>query len=118
MIGAIGSVLVMIGKLFLDLIGKKAQVKKEENEQRFEQIDVERKELVATQTAIRQDLMNQILELRSQLLKFQEQNMQYVSDNSALRTKLAELETDNRQLQVRIVELEREVHDLRSRSHS
>lgn len=118
MIGAIGSVVAMAGKFFLDLLGKRAQVKKEENEQRFEQIDVERKELVATQTAIRQDLMSQILELRSQLLKFQEQNMQYVSDNSALRTKLAELETDNRQLQVRIVELEREVHDLRSRSHS
>lgn len=112
---AVGSMLGIFCKFLLDLIGKKSQARKEDNDQRFVQIEAERKELVAAQAAIRQDLMNQILDLRSQVLKFQEANIQYATDNAQLRAQISSLETDNREFQSRIVELEREVNELRSK---
>ncbi len=115
---AVGSILGIAMKFILEFIAAKSKGKKEDNDQRFSQIESERKELIAAQTSIRQDLMNQILELRSQVIKFQEANMKYISDNAQLRALVGSLEEDNKQFQNRIVELEREVHDLRSRSHS
>lgn len=112
---AVGSILGISCKFLLDLIGKKTQARKEDNDQRFVQIETERKELVAAQAAIRQDLMNQILDLRSQVLKFQEANIQYATDNAQLRAQISSLETDNREFQSRIVELEREVNELRAK---
>jgi len=112
---AVGSILGIFCKFLLDLIGKKMQSRKEDNDQRFVQIETERKELVAAQAAIRQDLMNQILDLRSQVLKFQEANIQYATDNAQLRAQISSLETDNREFQSRIVELEREVNELRAK---
>lgn len=112
---AVGSMLGIFCKFLLDLIGKKSQARKEDNDQRFVQIEAERKELVAAQAAIRQDLMNQILDLRSQVLKFQEANIQYATDNAQLRAQISSLETDNREFQSRIVELEREVNELRAK---
>lgn len=94
----VGAILTMVGKFALDLFSISRKAAKDENALRFEQLEAERKQLNESYSALRADLMNQIMALRQEVLALQKQNLDYAVENAALKAQVSMLQSEIEEL--------------------
>jgi hypothetical protein len=107
--GVLGALVAMIGKFILDTYNTARAANRQDGDIRFNETLKERAELASGFAQLRQDMQGQILELRSTVVKLQEDNLRYVRENAELLAKV-------QLMQKEIDELRTELEEERNRN--
>lgn len=117
---AITTVVNVLGAFLLKWYTENKKQSRDDNTIRFENLKNERIEMQQAQAALRQDLMQQILNLRTEILALQKDNIRYIKENAMLQEAVnrfkeenEEIKRENAQMCQRISELENEIHKQR-----
>jgi hypothetical protein len=117
---AITTVVNVLGAFLLKWYTENKKQSRDDNTLRFENLKNERIEMQQAQAALRQDLMQQILNLRTEILALQKDNIRYIKENATLQEAVnrfkeenEEIKKENAQMCLRISELENEIHKQR-----
>lgn len=114
---AITAIITSLGAFVLKWYTENKKQSRDDNTLRFENLKNERIEMQQAQAALRQDLMQQILNLRTEILALQKDNIRYIKENAALQEAVhrfkeenEDIKKENAQMCLRISELENEIH--------
>jgi predicted RNase H-like nuclease (RuvC/YqgF family) len=117
---AITAIITSLGAFILKWYTENKKQSRDDNTLRFENLKNERIEMQQAQAALRQDLMQQILNLRTEILALQKDNIRYIKENASLQEAVnrfkeenEEIKKENAQMCARISELENEIHKQR-----